>query len=285
MPPRASRSAPHAACHLRDDQLNVGFVPPGVLATMSDCVEGTPVDEPQNYWVSQVQDLLLETEVVEGYLQESVSIVATVFGAQVSASVTFARQGRLVTVASTDVRAARLDEVQYSHLDGPCLAVLRTAVPILMNDLTADDRFDRYRPGALALGARSCFALPLPLREQNRVGSLNLYACESYRFGASERAEAAVFAETVSRALQLTMRLAHQVRTTKQLRAALGCHDQFDQIAGRPASNTAPGAGAERAANPRAETPVVDVAVLVKAAQRVQARRSPGTPEPTPHHN
>lgn len=60
--------------------------------------------------------------------------------------------------------------MQYSHPDGPLLAVLRAREVILVDDLAADSRFRPYRPRALTLGARPCLALRLALDDEIRSG-------------------------------------------------------------------------------------------------------------------
>ncbi|WP_407343946.1 GAF domain-containing protein [Pengzhenrongella phosphoraccumulans] len=180
---------------------------------------------------SELQNLMLTTEVVESFLQEIADAAATALGGAISASVTISREGRPVTVASSDAYAAQFDEVQYSHLEGPCLTALRTGQTILMDDLAVDSRFRQYSPRALALGVCSSLSLPLTGGDST-VGALNLYARHIHGFGAAEQASAAQFARDVSRALGLAIRLAEKVELTEELRAALRSRTLIDQSLG-----------------------------------------------------
>lgn len=74
---------------------------------------------------SELQNLMLVTDVVESFLQEIAASAASARGGAISANVTISCEGRPVTVASNDAHAAQFDEVQYNQFEGPCL----TAVP------------------------------------------------------------------------------------------------------------------------------------------------------------
>ncbi|MGV8972395.1 MAG: GAF domain-containing protein [Rhodoglobus sp.] len=251
---------------------------------MTDHAGVEPSDERSRHWVNEVQDLLLETEAVEDFLQEAVSSAAVALNARISISVTIAREDRPVTVASSDAYAAQLDEVQYSQMDGPGLCVVRAGEAILIDDLVTDRRFRRFRPTALALGTRSCLALPLPLDQGNRTASLNLYARSSYSFGKFERASAASVADEVSRALQLAMSLAHQVELTEEMRACLNSRTLIYQTIGIIMGNESSTADPTTAVL-RVNASDFDVVLLVRAAQHVRAASNHGAPRPCPNQN
>ena len=191
----------------------------------------TPSNGAARHPASELQNLMLATDVVESFLQEIVAFAVTTLGGEISASVTVAREGRPATIASSDARAAQYDEVQYSQSEGPCLTAMRTGETVLMDDLAADHRFRSYGPRALALGVRSSLSLPLAGRD-HPVGALNLYARHVRGFGDDEQADAALFAGDVSRALTLAMRLAYQVEITEELRGALSSRTTIDQTIG-----------------------------------------------------
>lgn len=178
-----------------------------------------------------LEELLLSTEDVEDFLQQLVGIAVTTIGGEISAGVTVARDGHPATVVSSDVHAARCDEVQYGHDEGPCLTAMRGRTVILVDDLAGEERFGKYRPHAFALGVRSSLSLPLDGGD-HAVGALNLYSRHAYWFGAKQRAEATRFAAEASRGLHLLVRVAHHVEITDQLRAALTSRTVIDQAIG-----------------------------------------------------
>src|SRR6185295_2420422 len=58
---------------------------------------------------------------------------------------------------------------------GPASDVLRTGVPVVINDIQSDGRLAFYRPALLASGVRSIATFPLR-RAGSVVGALHLYA-------------------------------------------------------------------------------------------------------------
>ncbi|MGV8973226.1 MAG: GAF domain-containing protein [Rhodoglobus sp.] len=232
---------------------------------------------------SELQNLMLATGVVESFLQEIADFAVTALGRAISASVTISREGRPVTVASSDAYAAQFDEVQYSQAEGPCLTALRTGQTVLMDDLAEDSRFEHYRPRALALGVRSSFSLPLDGGDHT-VGSLNLYSQQSHWFGAAEQARAALFADDVSRALDLAIRLAYQMEMTEELRAALRSQTLLDQSLGIIMSQRLCDADAAMAIL-SADSLNLDVALLVRAAQVLRAASTPPGSDGCQNHN
>lgn len=210
---------------------NAGSYPGDVGATMPD-IQPTPGSpDPPRDAVRELQDLLLATEGIEGFLQQLAGIAAAAIGNDISAGVTVARDGHPVTVASSDTHAAQCDEVQYGYNEGPCLTAMRAGTVVLIEDLAGDERFSQYRPRALALGVRSSLSMPLAGGE-HAVGALNLYSRRAHAFGLAEQTEAKRFADEVSRALHLAVRLARHVEITEQLRGALVSRSVIDQAIG-----------------------------------------------------
>ncbi|MGV8967775.1 MAG: hypothetical protein ACOH2F_16030 [Cellulomonas sp.] len=115
---------------------------------MSDVDPAVPSNGATRHPASELQNLMLATDVVESFLQEIADSAATALGGAISASVTISSHGRPVTVASSDTYAAQFDEVQYTQSEGPCLTALRTGEVILMDDLTMDNRFGQYPYGS-----------------------------------------------------------------------------------------------------------------------------------------
>ncbi|PYF98353.1 GAF domain-containing protein [Georgenia satyanarayanai] len=190
----------------------------------------TDVSARQNI-ADSLQDLLLATEDVENFLKQLVDVAAATIPAEVSAGITLARDGHPMTVASSDADAARYDEVQYGHDEGPCLASMRTGEVLVIEDLAQDERFGDYRAHALALGVRSALSLPLHGGE-DAVGALNLYANHTHAFGAQQLEVGRRFADEASRALTMAVRLARHAELSAQLQAALTSRAVIDQAIG-----------------------------------------------------
>ncbi len=179
----------------------------------------------------RLQDLLLSTEAVEDFLAAFIDAASVALGDEISAGVMMDRDGHVITVACSDESAARYDEEQYRYDEGPCLSALRSAKVILVEDLAADYRFGPYRRGALALGVRSSMSLPL-YGGVEPVGALNLCSRSAHGFSPAEQAEAVDFADEASRALNLVVRIAHDVEITDELHASLISRTVIDRAIG-----------------------------------------------------
>jgi len=108
----------------------------------------------------ELQQLLLATEDITGFLDEVVVLAAKLLPGEVSCGMTLRRDRAVVTVASSDTRASQVDEIQYGHHEGPCLHSLATGEVVVVDDLAADERWGDYQMPALGHGsARRCRCL------------------------------------------------------------------------------------------------------------------------------
>lgn len=176
-----------------------------------------------------LQELLLATDNVEDFLQDLAVLAARSITVGLSCGITLCREERPHTVANSDDRAARCDEIQYYQGRGPCLDAMHTGEVVLVDDLADEERWGEYRTSVLAHGVRS--SLSLPLRD-GTSGALNLYADQPRAFGETEREYAQRFAAEASRALALAARMARQSELTTQLEAALASRATIDQAIG-----------------------------------------------------
>ena len=94
---------------------------------------------------SELQQLLLSTEDIGNFLDELAARTITVSSGDVFCGVTLRRERGALTGASSDVRTARVDEVQYGNRRGPCLHALDTGEVVVVDDLVDDERWDERR--------------------------------------------------------------------------------------------------------------------------------------------
>jgi GAF domain-containing protein len=181
--------------------------------------------------VAELQQLLLATEDITGFLDQLATLTVKVLPGGVSCGITLRRDHGAFTVASSDSRASQVDEIQYGHDEGPCLRSLATGQVVVVDDLAEDDRWGGYRIPALGHGIRS--SLSLPLRTDNEViGALNIYATTPRAFGPAEQLVTRRFADETSRALALALRLAEHSEMSAHLQAALASRAVIDQAVG-----------------------------------------------------
>jgi hypothetical protein len=89
------------------------------------------------------------------------------------------KAGNRGVVCATDDVSARIEELQFSLGEGPCVEAVTTGVPVLIADLLAPngaavDRWPVFMAGAEAAGVRAVFAFPLRIGAII-VGALDLY--------------------------------------------------------------------------------------------------------------
>ncbi len=181
--------------------------------------------------INELQAVLLGTDSIDGFLRELAVLAARTLGAGLSCGITLQPGGRPLTVASSDVNASQLDEVQYGLDAGPCLTALRSGEVVRIDDLTTDQRWHDYGVRALAHGVRSSLSMPL-ITPDRTIGAFNLYSDRPRFFGVGETALAERFAKEATVAVGIAARLAAQAVLTDQLQASLASRAVIDQSLG-----------------------------------------------------
>ncbi|MCD2195565.1 GAF domain-containing protein [Actinomycetospora endophytica] len=85
-------------------------------------------------------------------------------------------QGAQEPVCATDPGAARIDELQFSLGDGPCVESFTTGRAVLVDDIAApaEGRWPMFAAAASAAGARGLYVFPLHVGA-SRIGVLDCY--------------------------------------------------------------------------------------------------------------
>lgn len=122
---------------------------------------------------------------------------ASVDGADHSAITLSHSGGEPRTIASSGELPLKVDALQYELDEGPCVAALSENDMVWINDLTVDDTFPRFAPGAVALGVRSMLSTRLFLSENDRA-ALNLYSHRARGFTVDQLPLAAIFGSFAS---------------------------------------------------------------------------------------
>ena len=86
------------------------------------------------------------------------------------------KNGKIETKAATGDLVHRLDDIQYSLGEGPCVDTLHDKVIVEAPDLRHDQRWPRYVPRAVAEGLKAQLAVKLYLDDQGTLGGLNIYS-------------------------------------------------------------------------------------------------------------
>ncbi len=120
------------------------------------------------------------------------------------ASLGVASDGQRSTVCATDAVSDRLEELQITFSEGPCVEALRDGRPVLVGDLSGDSerRWPWFAPAAVEAGARGFFVLPLQVGAI-RLGVLSLYRTSPGSLEDEELHDARVLAEAATLLLTL----------------------------------------------------------------------------------
>lgn len=120
------------------------------------------------------------------------------------------------SVATTDDVADRIEDLQYTLGEGPCVDAYGNERPVLEPDLAepVTARWPGFTPGALSVGVRAVFGFPLHVGAA-RLGALNLYRSRPGPLSDDQHADALVMADVVAGTL-----LALQAQATTGLLSA-----------------------------------------------------------------
>jgi GAF domain-containing protein len=121
--------------------------------------------------------------------------VRAVYGAE-GAGVTWMVGPRPATVTAAGEFVRRIDEIQYTLDEGPCLQAYTDQTLILIGDLAQEGpaRWPRFTSAALVHGVGGVVAAPLTVHG-TRLGALNIYALHAGVFDADSARTAGVFAD------------------------------------------------------------------------------------------
>ncbi|HKU30642.1 MAG TPA: GAF and ANTAR domain-containing protein [Arthrobacter sp.] len=166
--------------------------------------------------------MLLESPGFSEFLLGLTTISASMLGARAPmlCAITVERDAAPSTVASSSDAARRLDERQYAFDDGPCLTALRHQRTVLIEDLGADDQWQRYARAVADEGVRSVLAVPIKADSTSRA-ALNCYALTPGLFDDATVSAVEAHAASISKILRLALRMHVPEPFPEHLRSAL----------------------------------------------------------------
>jgi hypothetical protein len=102
-------------------------------------------------------------------------------------------------VSVSDKTIERIEDVQFTQGEGPCIDAFTRGSPVLEPDLvhTSTTRWVNFVADALAAGVGAVFCLPLQVGAI-RIGSLNLYRARTGSLSDDELADALVLADVAT---------------------------------------------------------------------------------------
>jgi GAF domain-containing protein len=150
-------------------------------------------------------DLLAEATTLAQLLPEICELAVEVVSECDGAGLTIIRDGGPATTASSDQRARRIDEAQYSTGEGPYLDAVRTDRPVLVDDLGDSSPGAPWRRVAREEGMTA--ALSVPVAASNEMAVLSLYTARTGGWSRSAATAAESFAVYAGEAIAIANRL------------------------------------------------------------------------------
>lgn len=132
-------------------------------------------------------DLLIETPNLNDLLRAAADLAVESIPGCDYASITVIRDGSPATVASSDERAAKVDELQYSHGQGPCLQAAHSDQVVQVPDLRSALWALPWKEAATRVGIRSVLALPIA-SDADVTAALNLFSISPGPWSSSTQA-------------------------------------------------------------------------------------------------
>ncbi|MGW0809361.1 GAF and ANTAR domain-containing protein [Nonomuraea sp. NPDC002799] len=170
----------------------------------------------------------IRIEEFEQALAECVTIAVRAMPDSPMISVCLLAKEGLRTVASSDVRAVLLDELQATAGQGPCIDVLDSGEPVTVTDLAAEPRWRRFSAES---GMLSLYSEPLK-SDGLLLGVLTLYSGRGGGFSEETQVAARVTAEHISVLFRTALHAARLREVAVQLKEALATRAIIDQALG-----------------------------------------------------
>ena len=185
-------------------------------------------------FVEHLQDLLVENADIREFLQDLAALIAkklTRNGNTIACGVTVIRQKKPVAVADSDTLARKLDDIQNSFRDGPCLSALRTRTITHVPDVPNEDRWPEYMRAAAATNVGSILAFPMELNSTAEA-VVNLYSTRTHGFSHEDILSAERVTATGAKALHLALKIGQLPDARENLTAALESRTIIDTAVG-----------------------------------------------------
>lgn len=181
----------------------------------------------------RLHDLLAADQELSDFVDDLAILATDEMSSQFSVlcGVMLGREKRSTVVGSSSEEAKKLDEIQAGFADGPCLEAQRTQSVIRVGDVQDDKRWPEYMTIARDEGIRSIMAVPLELDGQ-ATAAMNFYATVPTAFSDDEMAVAQRFADLVSKAMRVAVRIADHSEAAEDRRKAMESRTTIDVAVG-----------------------------------------------------
>jgi GAF domain-containing protein len=167
---------------------------------------------------------------VEEALERVVAAADALFGVDGTALMLVDRDQELRNLASSDRRAALLEELQAEHGEGPCVDAFDDKQPVAADDLGHEDRWPAFAPAA-ARQLLAVLASPIPYSDQ-AVGVVAVFAADPHRWTEAEQEAIVAFTDLVALLILNAMQASERGRLAGELQVALDSRVVIEQAKG-----------------------------------------------------
>ncbi|GAA3450589.1 GAF and ANTAR domain-containing protein [Dactylosporangium matsuzakiense] len=164
----------------------------------------------------QLTARLIASDNLDEALEDLVETAADLVEGASWCTVTLVRAGDPSTAAAS----AGLPDSLVDTGAGPCMEAIRARDLILADDLSVDDRWPSWRPGALAAGVKGVLAVPVDI-DSHAIGALTVYAAEPGRFTTDVGLTAMLVAEHAGLLLSAVLDRGRRANVHAELTTAL----------------------------------------------------------------
>lgn len=145
-------------------------------------------------------------------------------GTDTSGILLVGKGGRFESVAGTSELPGRLDELQMTFNEGPCVEAALDELIVRTDDFRSEERWPKYSAAAVEIGVLSGLSFKLYTADRT-AGALNLFAFKPNAFDANDETTGVVLAAHAAAAILAS-------RQGEQLESALSTRDRIGQAKG-----------------------------------------------------
>jgi GAF domain-containing protein len=132
--------------------------------------------------------------------------------------------GKFDSIAGTSDLPHRLDELQMTFNEGPCVEAALDELIVRTDDFRSEDRWPKYSAAVVEVGVLSGLSMKLYTSDRT-AGALNLFSFEPNSFDAEDETTGVVLAAHAAAAILAS-------RQGEQLQSALSTRDRIGQAKG-----------------------------------------------------
>jgi GAF domain-containing protein len=181
--------------------------------------------------LDQLADLRTSPVTIEAALERVTASADALFQVDGTTLMLVDRDQVLRNLATSDRRAALLEQLQDEHGEGPCVDAFEDKQPVWADDLGHEQRWPAFSPAAAAGGLQAVLASPIPYSHP-AVGVVAVFAGQAHAWTEAEREAIVAFTELVALLILNAMEARDRGRLAGELQVALHSRVVIEQAKG-----------------------------------------------------